>query len=92
MKVLHKRLVQTFTRFVVCFVAGCARLNHLSTAAEWDELPGLSSLPHRAVEVVLSDTYCEECAVYYRQLLTYGQLGQGLGGRLLISRPLRKTR
>jgi hypothetical protein len=50
-------------------------------AAEWDELPGLLHRYRiRLPEVVLSDTYCEECAVYYRQLLTYGQLGQGLGG------------
>ena len=50
-------------------------------AAVWDELPGFL---HRyrigLPEVVVSDTYCEECAVFYRQLLTYGHPGQGLGG------------
>ena len=50
-------------------------------AVEWDELPGLL---HRyrigLPEVVVSDTYCEECAVFYRQLLTYGHAEQGLGG------------
>ena len=49
--------------------------------AEWDELPGLL---HRygigLPEVLVSDTYCEECAVFYRQLLTYGHPGQGWGG------------
>jgi hypothetical protein len=50
-------------------------------AAEWDELPGLLHLYRiRLPEVVLSDTYCEECAVFYRQLLTYGHPGHGLGG------------
>ena len=50
-------------------------------AAEWDELSGLL---HRyrigLAEVVVSDTYCEGCAVFYRQLLTYGYPGQGLEG------------
>jgi len=50
-------------------------------ASEWDELPGLLHRYHiRLPEVVMSDTYCEECAVFYRQLLTYGHPGQGLGG------------
>ena len=50
-------------------------------AAEWDELPGLLHRYRiRLPEVVVSDTYCEECAVFYRQLLTYGHSGQGLVG------------
>lgn len=50
-------------------------------AAEWDEFPGLLHRYRiRLPEVVVSDTYCEECAVFYRQLLTYGHPGQGLGG------------
>lgn len=63
----------------------CRRIRPAATceqaAAEWDELPGLLHRYHiRLPEVVLSDTYCEECAVFYRQLLTYGHPGQGLGG------------
>ena len=38
-------------------------------APEWNQLP----------EVFLSYTYCDDCAVFYRQLMTYGHPGQGLG-------------
>ncbi|MEK7237112.1 MAG: hypothetical protein AAB242_10845 [Nitrospirota bacterium] len=48
--------------------------------AEWDELSGLLHRYRiRLPEVVVSDTYCEECAGFYRQLLTYGHPGQGVG-------------
>lgn len=40
-------------------------------APEWNQLP----------EVFLSDTYCDDCAVFYRQLMTYGDPGQGSGAR-----------
>lgn len=50
-------------------------------AAQWDELPELLHRYRiRLPEVVVSDTYCEECAIFYRQLLTYGHPRQGLGG------------
>lgn len=50
-------------------------------AAEWDELSGLLHRYRiRLAEIVVSDTYCEECAVFYRQLLTYGYPGQGVEG------------
>lgn len=49
-------------------------------AVEWDELPGLL---HRyrigLPEVFVSDTYCDECAVFYRQLMTYGHPEKGSG-------------
>ena len=49
---------------------------------EWDELSGFL---HRCriglPEVFVSDTYCDECAVFYRQLMTYGYPGQGSGVR-----------
>ena len=50
-------------------------------AGEWDELPGLLHRYRiRLPEVVVLDTYCEECAVFYRQLVTYGHSGEALGG------------
>jgi hypothetical protein len=48
MKVLRKCLVLTFTRFVVWFVAGCARLNHLGTP----RLNGMSCLGFCTVTVL----------------------------------------
>lgn len=49
--------------------------------SEWNQLAGFL---HRyrigLPEVFVSDTYCEECAVFYRQLMTYGHPGQGVGG------------
>jgi hypothetical protein len=50
-------------------------------AAEWDELPGLLHRYRiRLPQVVVSDTYCEGCAVSYHQLLTYEHPGRKLGG------------
>lgn len=68
---------------VRCFLCRriCPAETSEHTAIEWDKFPGV--LPHyriRLHEVVAADTYCEECAVFYHQLLTYGHPGQGLGG------------
>jgi len=49
---------------------------------QWDELPGLLHRYRiRLPEIVVSDTYCEECAIFYQQLLTYGHGNsmQGVG-------------
>ncbi len=63
----------------------CRRIRPAESAelatVEWDELPRLLHRYRiRLPDVVVSDTYCEECAVFYRQLLTYGHPGQGVGG------------
>lgn len=68
---------------VRCFL--CRRICPAETpdhaAVEWDEFPGVRhDYCFRLAEVVAADTYCEECAVFYHQLLTYGHPGQGLGG------------
>jgi hypothetical protein len=63
----------------------CRRIRPAESAehalAEWDELPALLHRYRvRLPEVVESDTYCEGCAVFYRQLLTYEYPGRDLKG------------
>jgi len=62
----------------------CRRIRPAESAefvtVEWDELPRLLHRYRvRLPDIVLSDTYCEECAVFYRQLLTYGHPAQEVG-------------
>ena len=59
---------------VRCFL--CRRVRPAESSgdatAEWDELSGLLHRYRiRLPEVIVSDTYCEGCAVFYRQLLTH---------------------
>ena len=57
---------------------------------EWGEWPGLLDRYRIGLpEVFVSDTYCDGCAVFYRQLMTYGHPGRGLGWeRSYIQPPL----
>lgn len=50
-------------------------------ASEWEDLAVFLDRRHLALSaVVVSDFYCDECTVFYRQLLTYGQPGQSVAG------------
>ena len=66
-------------RCLLCHRMRSAESSELA-APQWDKLP---ELLHRyrigLPEVFVSDTYCDECVVFYHQLMTYGHPGQGLG-------------
>lgn len=63
----------------------CRRVRRLhrkqDDPSEWEELTGFLTRYRLALSsVVLIDAYCETCETFYRQLLTYGQPGQHVGG------------
>ncbi len=67
------------THVVQCFF--CHRVRWLRREhdgpAEWEGLTGF--LMHYRValsSLVVVDTYCDECALFYRQQMTYGRSGQ----------------
>jgi hypothetical protein len=48
--------------------------NDSQEATDWEEMP--ISLQHdwfRCSDVSVTGTYCDECTVYYHQLMTYGK-------------------
>lgn len=49
--------------------------------AQWSDVMTYMAKYHlEPSDIVLSDTQCDECTLFYRQLLTYGQVGQSYAG------------